>query len=166
MCRISRSSGELVRTAGSLGRALERSQQKPVPFYGTVVEDAVDLAAVDRVWCGGVPASAGAGPVKREAAPAMGVEPEPPGDQPGAASLAVDAVPSAAVTPMPLPADTAVRARPGRSPEPAARPGRDAGATPAWTTTRLDQGPGWTLEVVRPRAGGAADAGAVPGSVG
>ena len=29
--------------------------------------------------------------------------------------------------------------------------GRDAGSTPAWTTSRLDQGPGWTLDVVRPR---------------
>jgi hypothetical protein len=175
MCRASRSSAELVRTAGVLVRTLERSQQKPVPFYGTVIEDEVDLAAVDRVWCGGTPASAGAGPVKREAAPAVaaapaseaapavGVEPEPPGDQPGAAPLAVDVEPSPAVMPTPLSADTAVRARPGRSPEPAARPGRDAGATPEWTTTRLDQGPSWTLEVVRPRASGAADAGAAPG---
>jgi hypothetical protein len=29
--------------------------------------------------------------------------------------------------------------------------GRDAGSTPAWTTSRLDQGPGWMLDVVRPR---------------
>jgi hypothetical protein len=37
--------------------------------------------------------------------------------------------------------------------------GRDAGSTPAWTTSRLEQGPGWTLDVVRPRPvdGGAGD---------
>jgi len=171
MCRISRSAGELVRTAVSLTRTLERSQQQPVPFYGTVVEDAVDLAAVDRVWCGGTPAAAGAGAVQREAAanvapasagevaPAGGVAPAPTADPPDAAPLAVDAVPSAAVLPMPRSADRkapAVRARRDRSAEPAAGPGRDAGATPAWTTTRLDQGPGWSLDVVRPRAGGEA----------
>src|SRR5208283_5069120 len=61
MCRISRSSAEVMRTAGAMGRALERSQQMPVPFYGTVVEDDVDLAAVDRAWCGGA-AAAGVGP--------------------------------------------------------------------------------------------------------
>jgi hypothetical protein len=32
-----------------------------------------------------------------------------------------------------------------------AGPGRGAGSTPAWTTSRLDRGPGWTLDVVRPR---------------
>jgi hypothetical protein len=163
MCRISRSAGELARTANALGRALERSQQKPVPFYGTVIEDAVDLAAVDRAWCG-TPmqrdaaadvAAAAAGDV----APAGGVEPEPTADPPDAAALAVAAVPDAVVLPMPRSADRkapTVRARSDRSAEPAAQPGRDAGATPAWTTTRLDQGPGWSLDVVRPRSGGEA----------
>jgi hypothetical protein len=31
--------------------------------------------------------------------------------------------------------------------------------------TRLDQGPGWTLDVVRPRTGGDVAAGAAPGPV-
>ena len=192
MCRISRSAAELVRTAGTVGRALERSQQQPVPFYGTVVEDAVDLAAVDRVWCGGTPASAGAGSrasagagaVQREAAakvvpasageaaPAAGVGPAPAVDPPDTAPLAVGAVPSAAVLPvpqsgdrkadgsvtaMPAPsADTKVRARRARSADVAPRLGQDVGATPEWTTTRLDLGPGWSLDVVRPRASGEA----------
>jgi len=154
-----------------------------VPFYGTVVEDAVDLAAVDRVWCGGTSAaagagslaSAGAGPMKREAAanvapaaagevaPVVGVEPAPTADPPDAAPLAADAVPSATVLPVPRSGDrkadgsvTPMRARRGRSAEPAAGPGRNTSAAPGWTTTRLDQGPGWTLEVVRPRTGGEA----------
>jgi hypothetical protein len=36
-------------------------QKKPVRFYGTEVEDAVDVAAVDEVWCSGTLASAGLG---------------------------------------------------------------------------------------------------------
>ncbi len=88
------------------------------------------------------------------------VEPDPTGDQPDAAALAAEVAPSAAITPMPRSADTPVRVQPDRSPDAAARPGRDAGSTPEWAVTRLDQGPGWTLEVVRPRSG----AGAAEGS--
>ena len=159
ICRISRSAGELVRTAGSLGRALERSQQTPVPFYGTVVEDAVDLAAVDRAWCGkpmqrdAAPDVAPAG----AAAPAGGVGAGPDAEPPDAAPQAAAAAPAAAVLPVPRSADrtaTKVPAQPGRSAEAATRLGRDAGAAPAWTTTRLEQGPGWTLEVVRPEPAG------------
>ena len=43
-------------------------------------------------------------------------------------------------------------------------PGRDAGSTPEWTTSRLDQGSGWTLDVVRPRTDGEAGAGTAPGA--
>ncbi len=56
--------------------------------------------------------------------------------------MAVDA--QSAVAVQPDPARTAVRLE---SP----RPSQDAGPAPAWTTSRLDQGPGWTLDVVRPR---------------
>ena len=38
--------------------------------------------------------------------------------------------------------------------------GQDAGAAPEWVVTQLDEGPGWTREVVRRRTG----AGAAPGS--
>ncbi|HET6240160.1 MAG TPA: hypothetical protein VFE41_35135 [Acetobacteraceae bacterium] len=51
LCRLARTAGEVVRTAALLLRTLERSQQLPVPFYGTVIEDEVDLAVVDRAWC-------------------------------------------------------------------------------------------------------------------
>jgi hypothetical protein len=47
MCRVGRVAGELVRTAAGLVRALERSQQKPAPFFRMVLADAVDVAALD-----------------------------------------------------------------------------------------------------------------------
>ncbi len=72
---------------------------------------------------------------------------------------APDAEACLAVTPVPLPAEGKVWAQPRRSADTAARPGRDAGAAAAWTTTRLEQGPGWTLDVVRPPKGGKAGAG-------
>jgi hypothetical protein len=218
MCRLGRTAAELVRTAGVVGRALERSQQAPVPFYGTVEEDEVDLAAVDRAWGGrAVQQPAGGtgedgeaekaaespntpkdGPVPRGMAgsppgtsargqglPAMTIG-ESSGDGDGGGgdggdggdgvsggdgggndtvqSPAADAEPAPAVMPMPLPADTKLWAQPRRPAHPATHPGRDAGAAPAWTTSRLGQGPGWTLEVVSPRAGGTAGAGTARGA--
>src|SRR5208337_4866441 len=50
MCRVARTTGELLRTANALERTLARHQQKPVPFFGTVVEDEVDIAAIDAIW--------------------------------------------------------------------------------------------------------------------
>ncbi len=50
MARVGRASAELMRTAAGLVRGLERQQQKPVPFFGTVLADGVDLAALDAVW--------------------------------------------------------------------------------------------------------------------
>ncbi len=247
MCRLGRTAAELERTAGLVGRALVRSQQMPVPFYGTVVQDEVDAAAVDRAWGGrGVQQSGGGtrsdgeaaevadgpggpkdGPVPLGMAgstpgtsappgharwqapvgqglPAMtigeigegggdggvadgggvGVDGGVGGDGGGGdggggvgggggggdcggndtvQSPAADAEPAAAVTPLKLPADGKVWAQPRRSSDAAPRPGRDGGAAPKWTTTRLEQGPGWTLDVVRPPAGGKADAGGARG---
>ena len=53
MSRVARSSAEVRRTAIGLERLLARHQQLPVPFFGTVLADEVDVAAVDAVWCGG-----------------------------------------------------------------------------------------------------------------
>ncbi len=61
MARVGRASAELARTATGLLRALERTQQKPVPFFGTVLADEVDLPALDAVWGTG---TAGAGCVR------------------------------------------------------------------------------------------------------
>ena len=176
MCRLSRSSTELVRTAALLVRTLERCQQKPAPFFGTVVEDEVDVAAVDAVWRND--------PIYREAAPNVTpasaaeapqpgrLEPEPTADPPNAAPLAADAEPSPpatdaepppAKTPMSVSAATAAQAQRDRSPDAAAGPAGDACPTtrpaPGSVVTRLDQVPGWTLEVVRRRTGVGAAAG-------
>ena len=189
-CRLRRVAGELKRTGAMLERGLARRQAVPAPFFGRVEADAVDIGALDAVWCKGTvaagavvqqgvapePATAPvdpgpgidmAGPepdgeaVPDPAAPparVAAVPAEPAPDQPDGAAPAVDAGGSRAAA-APLPADGKVWAQPRRSADTAPRPGRDAGVAPAWTTTRLDQGPGWTLEVVRPPKGGTAGAG-------
>jgi hypothetical protein len=182
MCRLARTTAELVRTAALQGRALERCQQKPVPFFGTVVADAVDIPALDAVWCSnprdqcpgtgpeGMPS--GTCPGGEAAANAVPAD-EPAGEatpvaqdgrmrraaaqaQPDLALAVVDAERPVAVTPRPPTADRTaaeVQAQRDRSPDAAAGLGRDAGAIPEWVVTRRDQGPGWMLDVVRPATG-------------
>jgi hypothetical protein len=197
ICRLRRTAADLTRSAATLERTLARRQATPAPFFGTVEADAVDIGALDAVWCTGPAACAGAGSVQQPATPEPAavpgtldpvINPVGPGldgaavpdhavppariatapatpapDQPDAAPLAVDA--GASPVAAPPSADTKVRApRRTRSADTAPRLGRDAGATPAWTTTRLNQGPGWALEVVRPRTGGDTGGGAAPGS--
>ena len=72
MARVGRASAELMRTAAGLVRGLERQQQKPVPFFGTVLADGLDLAALDAVWGKG---AAGAGAVAQPGAGADASEP-------------------------------------------------------------------------------------------
>ena len=62
MCRLSRSSAELIRTAALLERTLARRQQKPAPFFGTVAADGVDIAALDAVWCNNATQQPATGP--------------------------------------------------------------------------------------------------------
>ncbi len=62
MCRVGRASAELVRTATGLLRALAREQQKPAAFFGTVLADAVDVAALEAGWGKGVAEAAARGP--------------------------------------------------------------------------------------------------------
>ena len=172
LCRLRRTAADLTRTAATLERTLTRRQQKPAPFFGTTLAEGVDVAALDAVWCNGTPACAEVGTMQQpatrepatgldpvglrpggadapdvksasagEAAPAGGVGPEPTADQPDAAPLVADAEPSPAVPPMPV----------------------LTGATSGSVVTRLDQGPGWTLEVVRPATSGKVGIGATPG---
>src|SRR5271165_6873578 len=61
MYRLSRGAGELARSATALGRELVRCQQKPAPFFGTVVAEGVDVAAVVAGWGRGAPAVAATG---------------------------------------------------------------------------------------------------------
>jgi hypothetical protein len=50
MGRVGRVSAELSRTAMGLVRALERTQQKPAPFFGNVLADEVDVVALAAGW--------------------------------------------------------------------------------------------------------------------
>ena len=50
MCRLARTTDRLLQTAVSLGRSLARLQQNPSPFFGIVVQDEVDLPALDATW--------------------------------------------------------------------------------------------------------------------
>jgi hypothetical protein len=216
LCRLRRTAAALTSSVGMLERSLVRHQQTPVPFFGTVVKDEVDIAAVDAVWCSVIPASAGAGAVRQPAAaePATAgsclrpLVPEAcpgeldpgacpraldPGVDPVGPRLAGEATPNVLLTspaeaaptppipddePEPVPdmpgdvprdmggdmagdmavgvagvvaGDTAgVRVGTGPAPETG---GRNAGSPTGSVVMRLDHGPGWTLDVVRPRAG-------------
>ncbi len=213
MCRVARAAGELVRTAGGLVRSLERSQQKPAAFFGTVLADAVDVAAVDKAWCGASRARPAAGPrpggedggapggrgetadgpapagmagstlgtcARGQGLPVVTTSED--GDGSAAAEGDIEDGPAAveeargdgpvvtdgesgdgSAAPDGASGDRAAVTARQRVP---ASPGQDAGASPEWTTSRLDQGPGWTLDVVRPRTGGYAGAGAAPGAAG
>jgi hypothetical protein len=57
------------------------------------------------------------------------------------------------VAPTPLPTNRATAeppAPPGGSPDTAAHPDQDTG--PEWSITKLDEGPGWSREVLRHRS--------------
>jgi hypothetical protein len=169
MCRLARNSAELVRTSALLVRTLAQCQQKPAPFFGNLVADQVDVAALDAVWCGGTPAVAEAGRMPQPATPepatggacpqALVPGVDPVGLRPVAAAVpdaapasAGEVVPVAVVGPEPAadPPDAALPVA-GAEPSPAVAPmAEPAGPTGGSVVTRLDQGPGWTLEVVRP----------------
>jgi hypothetical protein len=93
VCRVRRAAADLTRTSATLERALSRRQEQPAAFFGTVLADQVDIAALDAVWCKGARA-----------------------DRPGAASVGTAAVRPAAV---PQPAAPASAARESTAPEPA-----------------------------------------------
>ena len=50
MCRLARTAATLVQTVATLEKSLTRHQQKPAPFFGTVLSDAVDIPALDATW--------------------------------------------------------------------------------------------------------------------
>jgi hypothetical protein len=152
----------------SLGRSLTKYQQKPAPFFGTVLSDAVDIPALAATWHTTPdhqphPAA--------DAAPEAAVQrpPDPPNPSPPAQPTPS----SAALTP------TEPQPQPDQPPHPAADPASDAAApdvaapdapapdapaTSEWTRTLLDSGPGWSREVLRHRSSPAAGNGSVPGA--
>jgi hypothetical protein len=80
VCRVRRAAADLTRTSTTLERALSRRQEQPAAFFGTVLADQVDIAALDAVWCKGAradrsgaasvgAASVGAASVPQPAAP-------------------------------------------------------------------------------------------------
>ncbi len=151
MCRLGRTASGLMRTAIELRRTLARLQQKPAPFFGTVDDHEIDLAEVDAMWGG---------------------HPDQPADPPPAASPRQPprdlAPPPAQTDPAPAiatPPDPEDRAAPGPHPQPNQPPQPDhAAGTPEWTITKLDEGPGWTREVLRHRSSTTAGNRTAPGS--
>jgi hypothetical protein len=153
-CRLARSAAALAQTAATLGRSLTQYQQRPAPFFGTVLSDAVDLPAINAIWRGNAD--------QPPAAPKAAVQrpPDPPNPSPPARPTP----PSEALTP------TEPQPQPDRPPHPApdapapsAAAAPDA-ATPEWTRTPLDSGPGWSREVLRHRSSSAGGNGSVPGA--
>ena len=151
-CRLARTAATLVQTVATLERSLTRYHQKPAPFFGTVLSDAVDIPAVDAIWCGN----------PDRPPPAPKAEVRRPPDPPNPSPPAQPAPPSTAPTP------TEPQPQPDR-PHPAANtapdaPAPDAPAPSEWTRTLLDSGPGWSREVLRHRSSPAAGNGSIPGA--
>jgi hypothetical protein len=139
MCRLGRTASGLMRTAIELDRSLARHQQKPAPFFGTVDEQEVDLAAIDAMW-GGHPAQPAEPP---PASPPR----EPPRD---ATPPLTQADPAPPIPTPPTPVD---RTAPDPQSQPDLPPQPDhAAGTPEWSITKLDEGPGWSREVLRHRS--------------
>jgi len=139
MCRLGRTASGLVCTTIELDRALAHHQQKPVPFVGTVVEEEVDIAAVDAMWCGHPAQPADAPPTSPPRKPPR--DPAPPLTQ---------ADPAPTIPTPPTPVD---RAAPSPQPQPDQPPQPDhAAGAPERTITKPDEGPGWTREDLRHRS--------------
>jgi hypothetical protein len=178
VCRLRRIGGALTVSAAVLERVLWRHQQRPVPFFGTVLPDAIDVPALAAGWGGpglrgedageagrgeggltdglvvvGMAGTSPAMTVKASAAVTMATGPDDAvasdgragagglTDGPAAAGMAGS---SPAMTVNSSPAMTVNSGPP--------HPRADADAT-LGVVTQLEQGPGWTLDVVRPRMG-------------
>jgi hypothetical protein len=194
ICPLRRTGSALTNSSAALERMLARHQQKPVPFFGTVLADAIDVAALAAGWGG--PGSRGedvgeSGDGSADGPVAAGMaRTDPPYERPGTAmtkaspAVTMERGPDDAEalggdggsTDAPVPVGMAgsspamtVTVGPAMTVGPAQttgrqglpRPRQDADAT-SGVVTRLDQGPGWTLDVVRPRTGGDAAVGAAP----
>jgi hypothetical protein len=152
LCRLARTAATLGQTAAMLERSLIRYHQKPAPYFGTVLSDAVDIPALDAIWCGN--------PDQPPTAPeaALRRPPDPPNPSPPAQPTP----PPAALTP------TEPQPQPNQPPQLATAPAPDAATrvatTSEWTRTLLDSGPGWSREVLRHRSSPASGNGSIPGA--
>ena len=128
-----RTTDELLRSVVRLERALERRQARVLPFRDVGAVDGFDLAALDGLWCRGIPAATASGP---RAAAAEPPPPEPPVPDPGPTPE-----PPAPAEPA---ATTAWTDRP-----PAEPPGGGIGLRRPGGI--VEQGDGWSLEIWPPR---------------
>ncbi len=128
--RLGRTAAELLRSAAALDRTLARHQQMPTPFYGVVIQDEVDIPALETIWASGIPASAAPNPQ-----PPTGAGTQPIAGPTRPTSAAPGASPPPA-TPLPATALDPVHPRP--DPEPTPTP---ATPQPAPRPTRCSHGP-------------------------
>ena len=145
MCRLGRTASGLMRTAIELRRSLARLQQKPAPFFGTLDDHEVDLAAIDAMWGSHAAQTAEPPPASPPDQPPR--EASPPLTPPDPAPTIPDRQPA----PPPQ-----LHAQPAQSPDATTQPGEPPRTRPAganWMFEQLDQGPGYTREVLRRRTG-------------
>ena len=170
MCRLGRTADALLRSAAMLERTLAHHQKMPAAFFGVVIQDEVDIPALEAIWASRTPASAGTGSRTSAAAgsPASAITPPPAPPQPapgrpGPRAL-VPGVGQVAPSPDPRPDPEPTpatpprpQAQPDQSPDPTTQPGeppatpRTRPAAPDWVFEKLDQGPGYSREVLRRR---------------
>ena len=146
MCRLARTASGLMRTAIELRRTLARLQQKPAPFFGTVDDHEVDLAEVDAMWG------------NHAAQPTEPPPASPPDQPPRDVTPPLTRADPAPTIPDPQPAPPPqLHAQPAHSPDPTTQsaeppaPPRTRPAGAHWMIEHLDQGPGYTREVLRRR---------------
>jgi hypothetical protein len=157
MWRLGRTADALLRSAAGLERTLARRQKLPSAFFGVVIQDEVDIPALEAIWASGIPASAGTGS-PASAGATTATTPPPATPQPATALGPVDPRPDPPPNPEPTPpTPPQPQAQPDQSPDPTTQPGeppatpRMRPAGPDWVIQPLDQGPGYTREVLRRR---------------
>ena len=79
MCRLGRTADALLRSAATLERTLAHHQKMPAAFFGVVIQDEVDIPALEAIWASRTPTSAGANsPATASATTAATPPPAPP----------------------------------------------------------------------------------------
>jgi hypothetical protein len=159
MCRLARTANGLMRTAIELRRSLARLQQKPAPFFGTIDDQEVDIAAVDARWGNHAAQPPGQPPAQPIEPPSASPPKQPPRD-----TTPPPAQPDPAPA-TPTPPNPETHTAPSPHTQPAQPPHPDhVDGTPEWTRIKLDEGPGWSREVLRHRSSNTGGNGTTPGS--
>jgi hypothetical protein len=174
VCRLRRIASALTHSAAVLERSLVRHQQEPAPFFGTVLAEGIDVAALAAGWGGagsrpdGEEVARAGGGAPAEGAAAVGTAMTAGAGESGAAAEADRGDGPATAEGGSGDSSGAMAGACGDSPDAAegessdspgvtvgrrapAGAGRGAGSTPESTTSRLGQGLGWALDVVRLR---------------